>query len=184
MILYAFPFFEAVWRRLFGGWMENIPVISNRSFQHVANCTYMFFLFQSLKFETWEIVYSIVVIEGLFWSIGHGCCYDCGRHGTPDERMIGRYKKLWWCWRPCAFLFPEKYWYGNDFDLVYMTIRYTVPTLFLIPVFGVYIVFMGSTIPIIYNTFWILWEKGYVKKSTQYAEVVSGFMVGLYLGGL
>jgi len=183
--------FEIFWRRLFGGWLEDIPIISSRIFQHVTNCLVLGGLLFLSGLVWWKILASLVIIEGFYWGKGHGCMFDLGHHGKPDETMVKRYKKQWGYNTLCK-IFPESLWYGYWFDTTLMYIRYTLPSLSLIPFFG-WEIGVSGLLGVVYGyqLGWWLQDKGFLflnnrlkglcSCATNFGEMVCGFWLGALL---
>ena len=189
-----FVVFEAWWRRWFGGafiggkkW-EN-KWYNRRVTQHVVNCLIMA-LYYSIycKMSFLVTIYSVTVIEGLFWSPGHGPGFDMSRAGVPDDSS--RYEEKWWN-KVCQFLVPREQWYSFGYDWLWMMLRYTIPCVLLIPVFDVEILFMGLLVAPVYGFCASLYEKtdisffpDWLNSHNKLAEIIVGAIVGLFFGGL
>ncbi len=170
----------AIWRRLFGSDFK-IPLIGSRAFQHGMNFAVMVFAFWMMQYEWCRVISTPIVVEFYYWAVGHGPAFDMGRAGKPDDALIARYKKYFWnSW--CEFLVPEAYWYGFGYDLLWMEFRYALPAILASIVLGnLYFVFAGLSVPLIYAACWALYDRKKIKHPTELAEVLSGFVSGLFL---
>lgn len=186
--------FESWWRRWFGGsfiggdkW-EN-KWFNRRGTQHIVNCLIMaLFLGIYCKINIWITIYCIAVIEGLFWSPGHGPGFDMSRAGVPDD--TSRYEEKWWN-KVCQFLVPREQWYSFGYDWLWMMLRYTSPCVLLVPVFGWEILFMGLSVAPVYGFCASFYEKedtscwpSWLDRHNKLAEIIVGGIVGLLLGVL
>ena len=190
IVAVLFSAWESYWRRGFGGLWNDKPIIENRALQHVLNSIAMILLFW-YRFDIvpkWQkvltIVYVIAVVEGLYWSRGHGYAFDLGRDGQPDEKMLKRYEKPLFnrfFLTPLYNLFGWRK-YGYSYDLFSMALRYTLPCVLLIPVFSWRIVFMGLLVSPIYAFCWTFRERENARYgSTALAEWIVGAWTGLCL---
>ena len=180
-----FTLWESYFRRGFGGLWNDKPVIENRALQHVLNIVAMLFVFwYRLNENVLLIAYVVAVVEGLYWSRGHGYAFDLGRDGQPDEKILKRYEKPLFN----RFLLTPLYnlfgWrkYGYTYDLFSMALRYTLPCVLLIPVFSLHVVFMGLLVSPIYAFCWTFRERENARYgSTALAEWIVGAWTGLWL---
>ena len=190
IVAVLFSAWESYWRRGFGGLWNDTPIIENRALQHVLNSITMLLLFW-YRFDIvpqWQkvltIVYVIAIVEGLYWSRGHGYAFDLGRDGQPDEKMLKRYEKPLFnrfFLTPLYNLFGWRK-YGYSYDLFSMALRYTLPCVLLIPVFSWHIVFMGLLVSPIYAFCWTFRERENARYgSTALAEWIVGAWTGLCL---
>jgi hypothetical protein len=176
-------------RRIYGGWLEAYKIIKNRGVQTVL----MMSLFLTIYLPRYKWYIAIIITAWLqfqFWSRGHGCAFDLGRGGVPDETLIKRYNERWYhipCdWLSNKFGFKQ---YGKIYDFVYMTLRYTCP---MIPMmlFDWKHILIGLSISVIYALCWRYYESKYWRYDTNFcgnatnlAEIISGAVVygGCYL---
>ena len=186
--------FEAWWRRWFGGGYIGGKKWENKWFnrrvtQHIVNCAVIaLFLGIYCKIGLIQTIYSVAVIEGLFWSPGHGPGFDMSRAGVPDD--TSRYEEKWWN-KICQFLVPREQWYSFGYDWLWMMLRYTSPCALLVPVFGWEILFMGLLVAPIYGFCASFYEKvntahwpAWLDRHNKLAEIIVGGIVGLFLGVL
>lgn len=190
-----FCFCESFWRRWFGGGyiggkQKENSWYNRRITQHIVG---FLVLFSALYFiRSFNILSCLVVsgiIQGLFWSVGHGPAFDISRAGKPDEKLVARYKKEFWN-KICEFLVPQEYWYGYGYDFLWMLFRYTVYLIPLIFIFGFDILLLGICIPFIYSFCWSLFERFpkyfnnralSLNGPTSVAEYICGLVTGLFL---
>lgn len=186
--------FESWWRRWFGGGFIGGDKWENKWFnrrvtQHIVNCLIMALYFGIYcKMNVWITIYCIAVIEGLFWSPGHGPGFDMSRAGVPDD--TSRYEEKWWN-KICQFLVPREQWYSFGYDWLWMMLRYTSPCVLLVPVFGWEILFMGLSVAPVYGFCASFYEKedtsrwpSWLDRHNKLAEIIVGGIVGLLLGVL
>lgn len=190
---------ESIWRRGFGSdWYETKTILKYRTIIHLMNICFflipmLYWRLHNYSFKQtwyiWAVIVAIVaIVEGLFWSRGHGFAYDVGRHGDPDEKMIKRYEAVVYNHYFLTPLYKKLglKLYGYSYDLFSMLFRYTLPTLLLIPFYKWYIIFMGVAVTFVYAFCWTLKEKGESPDigPTQHAEYMAGFSTGLFLSWL
>lgn len=189
-----FVVFEAWWRRWFGGGYiggkkAEYKWYNRRISQHIVNCLIMALYFGIYcKMNVWTTIYSVAVIEGLFWAPGHGPGFDMSRAGAPDDPS--RYEEKWWN-KVCQFLVPCEQWYSFGYDWLWMMLRYTSPCVLLIPVFGWEILFMGLLVAPVYGFCASFYEKvdtsrwpSWLDRANKLAEIIVGAVVGLFWGVL
>lgn len=180
MLSLVYSVFMAAWRRAFGsdGW--GLPILKNRFVLHViaflmtcGMCWYKNFgLYGALWVALW------IQIE---WALGHGPCYDLGRSGKPDAKMIKRYEKMVGYKLVCK-LFPEDQWYSFGFDFILLSIRYTYPLLPICLWFNPIFLTLGMVITALYAMYrycdyfrrYKIWD----------VEIWAGFFLGLYVSCL
>ena len=194
MILYYF-LMGAFSRRWYGGALEKIPVLNNRALQ----TGFMIGLFLNIYVADWHNWFWPLVISLLlqfeFWSRGHGCCFDLGNGGKPDEATIARYEQRWYH-KPCDWLAKKRFfgYYSTRYDFMYMTLRYTCPMIPLMFLDWRYFLVGNAAAPIylfcwdLYNS--NLWPEklpSWANSPTKWAEIIYGGVVyaSCYaLGGL
>ena len=194
MILYYF-LMGAFSRRWYGGALEKIPVLNNRALQ----TGFMIGLFLNIYVADWHNWFWPLVIslwlQFEFWSLGHGCCFDLGNGGKPDEATIARYEQRWYH-KPCDWLAKKRFfgYYSTRYDFMYMTLRYTCPMIPLIFLDWRYFLVGNAAAPIylfcwdLYNS--NLWPEklpSWANSPTKWAEMIYGGVVyaSCYaLGGL
>lgn len=130
MLKLLYTLFMGAWRDSFGknGW--DLPIYHYRVVQHIVAFAMTFLLCFFDKGLAWYWGLWIAAWIQVEWALGHGPCYDLGKGGKPDAKMLKRYKKMVG-YRLLCKLFPENLWYGTGFDFCLLTIRYTYP---LIPI--------------------------------------------------
>jgi len=179
-ILYAI--FLSVWRRWFGGgWKDKLP--TNRFLQHLIGGSVAFSVLYLSGYNWWQSLLACVVLQALFWSIGHGAAFDMSRGGYPDEKTIKRYKEYFWN-KWCEFLVPQQYWYGFGYDFLWMMFRYGLPAILIsVILLNVWFSFSALTVPMIYAISWSLSDRGKLKRLTAVAlsEFIVGFTTGILL---
>lgn len=146
----------------------------------------------NLGISKWIIALIIAsIFQFMFWSKGHGPAFDMARGGKPSESTIERYHREKWSFIADK-LIPEDHWYGFLYDFVWMTARYTYGVIFIIPfLWSLKILWLGLIIASIYALCWTIQEKdnwvfkyflyNCVESSTNLAEIIGGFSVGLFL---
>ena len=178
-ILYGL--FLGFWRRWFGGGLDRLP--DNRFVQHIIGFTACFLVLW-YKGSGWVLsLICAVVLQGLYWAPSHGPAFDLSRGGQPDEKMIERYKKVFWN-KWCEFLVPKSSWYGFGYDFLWLMFRYELPALLISAlIFNLTFAFAGYTTAIIYAVCWALFDKNKLKhlSGTELAEYISGFLTGVLL---
>ena len=170
----------AIWRRAFGsdGW--NLPVLKNRFVLHVIAFLSTFGLCLT-KDISWFWCLWIALWIQIEWALGHGPCYDCGKGGKPDAKMLKRYEKMFGYKQVCK-IFPEEQWYGFGFDFVLLAIRYTYP---LIPIcfwFNPVFLTVGMVISALYAMY--RYCDFFKKHKLLDVEIWAGFALGLYVAFL
>ena len=194
MILYYF-LMGAFSRRWYGGALEKIPVLNNRALQ----TGFMIGLFLNIYVADWHNWFWPLVIslwlQFEFWSRGHGCCFDLGNGGKPDEATIARYEQRWYH-KPCDWLAKKRFfgYYSTRYDFMYMTLRYTCP---MIPLMFLDMrnILVGNAAAPIYLFCWDLYNSNlwpeklpsWANSPTKWAEIIYGGVVyaSCYaLGGL
>lgn len=183
MIQLLYACFMSAWRRCFGtdGW--NIPVLKIRAVQHIIGFLATSLALWACGYHWLQIIACAGVLQGLYWSPGHGSSFDLSRGGYPDEKMIKRYKKAFWN-KWCEWLVPESAWYGFGYDFLWMAFRYELPALLLAIISRSYpVAFAGGCVALVYAIGWALFDKGKLKRlsGTELAEYASGFITGFLL---
>lgn len=184
MILYYF-LIGAFARRWYGGALEKIPVLNNRALQ----TGFMIGLFLNIYVADWHNWFWPLVIslwlQFEFWSRGHGCCFDLGNGGKPDEATIARYEQRWYH-KPCDWLAKKRFFghYSTRYDFMYMTLRYTCPMIPLMFLDSRYFLVGNAAAPIylfcwdLYNS--SLWPEklpSWANSPTKWAEIIYGGVV-------
>ena len=149
MFRLIYSVFMAVWRDSFGkdGW--GLPVYKNRFVQHALAFLMTFLLCFFVRGNIWFVSLWIAFWIQIEWALGHGCCYDLGRGGKPDKKMIQRYEKMIGC-KLLYKIFPEDEWYGFGFDFCLLAIRYTIPLLPICAYFNPVFLSLGLVITGLY----------------------------------
>lgn len=131
------------------------------------------------------------IFQFMFWSLGHGPAFDMNRGGEPTESTIERYHREKWSFIPDKIV-PKEHWYGFVYDFIWMTARYTYGALFVVPfLWSLQVLWLGLIIASIYALCWTIQERDswifklypydFVNCATNFAEVLSGFIVGIFL---
>lgn len=174
--------FGGFWRRIFGGWLENIPIINKRAVQHGVAVLFLLPAFLWFGMPAGWAVYAIIVIQGLFWARGHGAYFDSGRGEVNHYDEVWYDKYVWafvqWLGDKLNRNFGQ---YGKMHDFCGMVVRYTLPTLCLLPVMVLcYMSFWGLSLGIIvagvYAGMSYLKDWGIVDKSSEYSEFIVGMI--------
>jgi hypothetical protein len=137
------------WRDCFGKNGYHIPVLQNRFVQHVIAFIATFCLCFFVKGIKWWWSAWIAVWVQIEWAVKHGCAYDIGTTGTPDEKMLERYKSMVGYKLLCK-IFNEDEKYGICFDFVLLAIRYTYPLIPICMFFNPCFLFLGVIISSLY----------------------------------
>ena len=172
-----YDLFEAIWRRCFGndGW--GIPVLRNRSIQHIIGFLGASITLWVCGYHWIQIIACAGVLQGLYWAKSHGICFDYGK-GEVD---LNRYEKML-SWRLIRKYIPEKYWYEYASDFILMATRYTLPAILMaVILLKPQIALLGLIVGGTYAFFWALYDVGLTKRPTELAECVVGFLTGLFL---
>lgn len=176
--------FEGIWRRLFGSDSWCLGAFNNRAFKHILGGVALFEVFFLYKGVSWyTALYTVIVIQALFWAPGHGPVFDIGRAGMPDASVQKRYEQL------KGYSLLNKWFFAHKYSVVYdmagMCLRYMWPTLFLAPVLGGHVLCLGIIVAAVYTFMWQLYEVEYTQDPTEWAEGIAGFIVGfmLVIGG-
>ena len=149
---FLYAILMGLWRDSFGkgGW--DLPIYKNRFVQHVLAFTMTFLLCTFVKAEAWWVSLWIATWIQIEWALGHGPCYDLGRAGKPDKKMIERYEKMVGC-KLLYKLFPKEEWYGTGFDFCLLAIRYTYPLLPICVYFNPVFLMLGLVIAGMYGVY-------------------------------
>ena len=152
MIKLLYTFFMAFWRKAFGcdGW--KLPILKNRFVLHVFGFLATFLLCMFSKGFNWYTSSWIAVWIQIFWALGHGPCYDCGKGGKPDAKMLKRYEKMVGYKLVCK-IFPEDQWYTFGFDFILLAIRYTYPIIPIYLMFNPALLTIGLVISALYGMY-------------------------------
>ena len=179
-----YPLFLASWRRCFGsnGW--DLPILKYRAVQHIIGGVVAFGVCLVLGYTWWQSLAFAGVLQGLYFSLGHGAAYDMSRGGNkPDEKTIKRYKQFFWN-KWCEFLVPKDSWYGFGYDFLWMLFRYGLPALLMsVIILKPSVAMCGLSTALCYAVCWSLYDKGKLKYlySTELAEILMGFFTGLLI---
>lgn len=169
-----------IFRRLFGGWLSEVPIISIRFIQHLFGFAIGFYIFYP-NFSRSLII--PIVIQGLFWAMGHGMCFDMGRMTDNTQKDMERYKKTIG-YHFTEWLTPSRIRQSFMYDFILMFFRYTIPTIPLM-YFNPYYIIIGIIISPIYALCWYLYDNhnkymphnSFIGCSTNLAEFVCGGFV-------
>ena len=149
MMKIAYTLFMGIWRDLFGknGW--DLPALKWRIVQHILAFIATFLLCMFDKGFVWFGCLWVALWIQVEWALGHGPCYDLGKSGKPDEKMLKRYEKMLGYNLLCK-VFPKDKWYGFWFDFALLAIRYTYPLVPLVCVFKPLFMTLGLVITCLY----------------------------------
>lgn len=152
MMKLLYTIFMGAWRRAFGsdGW--DLPILKNRFVLHVLGFLATFSLCMFSKGFNWYTSTWIAVWIQIFWALGHGSCYDCGKGGKPDAKMLKRYEKMVGYKLVCK-IFPEDKWYTFGFDFILLAIRYTYPIIPICLMFNPALLTIGLVISALYGMY-------------------------------
>lgn len=175
-LLYAI--FMGAWRDSFGkdGW--GLPIYHNRMVQHIVAFLGTSALCYFVKDITWYWTLWIALWIQIFWAIRHGCAYDVGKGGNPNEDMLKRYKSMVG-YKFLYKIFPEEDRYGMCFDFLLLTIRYTYPLLPICLLFNPIFLTLGLIIASLY----LIYRYCPILQKYRFCdvEIWSGFITGLYV---
>ena len=177
--------FFAFWRRLFGGYDSKYDSLEKRGIQMIL-CILIVFLWEWLAIrKEWYIALIIGILIYIFWCKGHFYYFQCGTESDEyidQELAKGRKPAMDWLVRPVNkwIGFKER---SKQYCFIGMFIRYTfwaIPVAFFV---GWKFMIAAMCIPFIYNAcFWIQFPPcKFAKSPTNYAEMISGLMIGLVL---
>ena len=178
---WLYAVFMGIWRDAFGKNGYAIPIIKYRAVQHVVMLLFSFFYLYVCKGTALPISLWIAVWIQIFWALGHGPCYDIGKGGKPNAKMIKRYKKMVGYKLLCK-IFPEDQWYGAAFDFCLLAIRYTYPLLPICFWFSPVLLTLGMVIS---GSYGIYRYCAFVQtKRWLDVEIWVGFVTGMYIAFL
>ena len=178
-LLYAI--FMGAWRDSFGknGW--NLPIYKNRFVQHLVAFLFTFLLCWLSKGKVWYVAAWIALWIQIEWALGHGPCYDLGKGGEPDAKMLKRYKRMIGYNVLCK-MFPEDEWYSTGFDFCLIAIRYTYPLLPICVYFNPVFLTLGLVISGLYGLYRAC---PYCQKHRWLdVEIWAGLALGMYVAYL
>lgn len=184
ILIFIFLFIiGGLWRRLFGGWLSNIKIISNRFIQHLIGFIVLFLIMYLNKIEWYFSIIYAISIQGLFWAPGHGMIFDIGRkEDYINQEDLERYKKTLGN-NIVNIILSKNLRYGFLYDFLCMFFRYTIPTLIFIYHIPYFIV-VGMLISPIYAFCHTLFEKeqnlklfDFINYPTALAEFICGGLV-------
>lgn len=193
LVGFAFIAFESFFRRVFGGFFGAIPFkgtnfsdwcsdhhISIRFISQVLNIAVITLVLKFLGQSWIESGVIAAIVQILFWLPGHGPFFDIGRDTTPAQSIIDRYNKEWYT-KILYWGFKPEHWYGEFFDYCGMLLRYGLPTLLLIPFYGISILVLPFALSAVYGICWAFADKGKTCHPTDIAEYIVGAMAGAFL---
>ena len=176
----AYALFMGAWRDSFGknGW--DLPIYKNRFVQHIVA-----FLATAgiclIKDLSWYWCLWVALWIQIEWALGHGPCYDLGKGGKPDKKMIQRYEKMLGC-KLLYKVFPENQWYGPEFDFCLLAIRYTYPLIPICFLFNPVFMTLGLVITSLYALY--RYCPFMQKHRLLDVEIWVGFALGLFVAFL
>lgn len=181
MLKIIYTLFMGLWRDAFGKNGYDLPVLKIRFVQHVIAFCATFLLCFFNKDISWLISLWIALWVQIEWALGHGPCYDLGKGGKPDKKMIQRYEKMVGC-KLLYKLFPEEMWYGTGFDFCLLAIRYTYPLLPICVFFNPVLITLGLVISGLYGLYRAC---PYLQKKRWLdVEIWAGLALGLFVSYL
>lgn len=178
---FLYAILMGAWRDSFGknGW--DLPIYHNRVVQHIVAFCMTFLLCLFVKALDWYWGLWISTWIQIEWALGHGACFDLGKGGKPDEKMLKRYEKMVGYKLLCK-IFPEKEWYGFGFDFILLSIRYTYPLIPICLFFNPVFMTLGLGIAGLYAMYRYC---PYMQKHRLLdVEIWAGFVLGLYVAFL
>ena len=168
------------WRDSFGknGW--DLPIYKNRFIQHiVAFC--LTTTICCVNGLAWYAACWIALWVQIEWALGHGPCYDLGKGGEPDAKMLKRYKRMLGYKILCK-IFPEDKWYSFWFDFCLLDFRYTYPLLPICAYFNPVFMTLGLVIAAEYAAYRYI---PFLQKHRLLdVEIWVGFTLGLFVAFL
>ena len=182
-----FAIYTASWRRWFGGaTITSIAWINKRATKTVINLIAMSaLLFFMCGFVVWETAVIAFIVQFLFWAKAHGCYFDMGLHdASKNPETIKRYNDTWYDKYIQLVIVQglKQKQYGFAHDFTGMLIRYTLPCIPLIYFFGIGILLMGVSIPLIYTIF--RWREVLSPQRYVWSEHIAGLVCGLCMAFL
>ena len=178
MLAVLYGVFLGLWRRVFGGWAEDIPVLKIRAVQHAIGFVGACVALWVCGCHWIQIIACAAVLQGLFWARGHGEFFDYGHSKKPD---ISRYESVWW-WKYVKKYIPENMLYGYACDFVCMNVRYTLPAVIMgLILLNIPLMFAGLVLCGVYAFMWACYDLGWTTTPTKIAEALSGFLVGVLM---
>lgn len=176
-----YTIFMGFWRDSFGkdgyGW----PVWHNRTIQHIVAFVATGALCYWVKGLAWYWCLWIALWLQIEWALGHGPCYDCGKGGKPDKKLLKRYEKMVGYKLLCK-IFPEDLWYSFGFDFMLLAIRYTYPLIPMCFLFNPVFLTLGLVIAGLYGMY--RYCPFFAKHRLLDVEIWVGLAVGLYVSCL
>lgn len=181
MLKLLYTILIGAWRDSFGknGW--DLPIYKNRFVQHAVAFLATFLLCMIDKGFVWYGALWVALWIQIEWAMGHGCCFDLGKGGEPDLKMLKRYKRMVGYNLLCK-IFPEDKWYGFWFDFVLLTIRYTYPLISIMCVFNPLFMTLGVVIASLYALY--RYCPFMQKHRLLDVEIWAGIALGLYVAFL
>lgn len=181
MIKLLYSVFFAFWRDSFGKNGYHLPVYQNRMVQHIVAFLATFLLCMFDKGFSWYLCAWIALWVQIEWALAHGPCYDCGKGGKPDAKMLKRYEKMVGYKLLCK-VFPEDQWYSFGFDFILLAIRYTYPLLPICLFFNPVFLSVGLIISGLYAMYRYC---DYIRNHRLLdVEIWAGLILGMYIAFL
>lgn len=177
LLVLIYPFWEAYWRRGFGGLWNDTKIIGSRGVQHVLNGAVTAAVCYLTFYDWWWTIY-IAVVWQIEWTLKHGAVFDLGSDSSTDKRY-----DCWYCKHILNKIFPREYWHTYWYDFFGLSIRYMFPLLLLVPLVGWEIMLFGLMVSPVYALFYSLVREKHILTGaySAYAEVVIGFLGGMIL---
>lgn len=177
MLAVLYGVFLGLWRRVFGGAAENMPILKTRAVQHTIGFVGACIALWCYGYHWIQIIACAAVLQGLFWARSHGCCFTYGHGVEPEER----YEQLWY-WKYYKKYVPESMLYGYQCDFVLMNIRYTLPAVIMgLILLNIPLMFAGLVLSGVYALMWACYDLGWTSTPTKIAEALSGFLIGVLM---
>ena len=179
-------FFFSIWRRFFGGYEDEYhDGLEYRGIQMIL-CILIVTLYEWLVNDhLWYISILTGIFVYIFWCKGHFYYFQCGTESNKyiDEcEAKGRKPAMNW------LVAPVNKWLGfkprsKQYCFVGMLLRYSVWAIPVSLIVGWQFMIAGISISFIYNTcFWVEFPETKMAKSpTNWAEMISGFVIGIAL---
>ena len=180
MIKLLYSVFMAVWRRAFGCDAWDLPVLKNRFVLHVIGFLATSILCFTKNYPLICCLWIALWVQ-IEWALAHGPCYDCGKGGKPDKKMLERYEKMVGYKLVCK-IFPEDQWYTFGFDFILLAIRYTYPLLPICFMISPVILTLGLVISALYAMY--RYCDFFRKYKILDVEIWAGLALGMYIAYL
>lgn len=193
LVCVGFGAFYAIWRRCYGGldsgvWKKLFPKCGSalhRWFWRIVNLAAVFCMMFFWKEIHWAwAAYAALVMQFVFWDWTFGMYMSIGRHAMPPPKEdVEEYEEQ--LFAPALnWLLDEGKRYGEFYDYLGMTFRFSAPglILFFVPTLTVGMCFLGVLIATFYLMDCRFAEKGKTGFfARNFSELAAGFATGLML---